>query len=168
MDINGGIPKLVTPPTIYPYEPAVSPDGQKIVFNATWAYGFQKGGLFMVNIDGTGFIQLTQSNDAYPEISPDGKSLVFSSTRDTNNNWFWNIYLITEGFEGVVFNLTGVGGGSNVEPSWSPDSKKIVYASRESISDDFEINILDLDTMQRTKLTDNEIDEHSPNWWWEE
>jgi Tol biopolymer transport system component len=168
LSLNAGTPQLITPPTIYPYSPSVTPDGLRIVFNATWMYGNQKGGLFIVNVDGTGFTQLTQENDTDPEVSPDNKSLVFSSTRDTNNNWFWNIYLTTEGFEGVVFNLTGVGGGSNVEPSWSPDSKKIVYASRESDSADFEINILDLDTRQRTKLTDNTVDDHEPDWWWEE
>lgn len=174
MDINGNAPTLVTPPTIYPYNPAVSPDGQKIVFNADYASVYQKGGIFIVNADGSNLIQLTSENDSNPEISPDNKSLVFSSTRETNHNWFWDVFLTTEDYQGIVFSLTGAknDGSSNVEPSWSPDSKKIVFSRRfydfqNNKWSDFEITALDLETNTTQTLTDNLVDDREPDWRWE-
>lgn len=168
-DINGGSPKLVTPPTIYPYNSSVTPDGQKIVFNADYSFGLQKGGIFIVNTDGTNLIQLTSENDTNPEVSPDNKSLIFSSTRETNHNWFWDVYLTTENYQGIAFNLTNAknSGSSNEDSSWSPDSKKIVFSQRSSISDDFEITIVDLETADFEKLTSNSVNDREPDWWWE-
>ncbi len=169
INIDGSEKQLVTPPTIYPYNPSVSPDGQKIVFNADYVQGNQKGGIFIINTDGTNLIQLTNKNDTNPEISPDGKNLIFSSTRESNHNWFWDVYFSSENFPGIYFRLTNakVSGDSNEDPSWAPDSEKIVFAQKAKGEQDFEIVIYSEDKGFE-KLTANEIDDREPDWWWEE
>ncbi|GAB4526462.1 MAG: hypothetical protein Kow0063_00750 [Anaerolineae bacterium] len=61
--------------------PAVSPDGQSVVFMS-----FRGGNwdIYKVNIDGTGLSQLTTdtANDGLPAWSPDGDMIAFVSNRD--------------------------------------------------------------------------------------
>lgn len=58
--------------------PAWSPDGTRIAFAS------DRGGLFMMNVDGTGLEQLTfegADTDRNPAWSPDGDMIAFESTR---------------------------------------------------------------------------------------
>lgn len=62
-------------------QPAVSPDGQHVVFVA------QSDGnseIYFVNSDGTGLLRLTRNtaDDQTPQFTPDGRKIIFSSNRE--------------------------------------------------------------------------------------
>lgn len=66
--------------------PAWSPDGSRIVFTRDLSDGEQE--LFVIQADGTGEVQLTDTNGAnlQPTWSPDGARIAFTSTRDSGGN----------------------------------------------------------------------------------
>ena len=64
--------------------PALSPDGQRIVFTSRRDDFFLE--IYAVNADGTGLTRLTNNNahDWRPAWSPDGRRIAFISDRDGN------------------------------------------------------------------------------------
>jgi hypothetical protein len=69
--------------------PAWSPDGQRIAFHS---YRDDNWSIFVMNRDGTGFIQLTDAGgtDCVPTWSPDGRYLAFRSNRGGE----WAIWVV--------------------------------------------------------------------------
>ena len=104
------------------WHPAVSPDGEKI------AYVVEKEGhtdLQVMNLDGSGNVNLTDTNKGYwyPSWSPDGKTIATTS-RDTEHG---NLEVGTVAADGSkktqVTNL-----GYNVDtPSFTPTGEHIVF-----------------------------------------
>ncbi|MGI0005903.1 MAG: TolB family protein, partial [Nitrososphaera sp.] len=95
-----------------------SPDGTKIVFAA----GKANGGIYVVNLDGSGLAKLTSSGQK-PDWSPDGTRIVFSAN---------GTLLITNsdgrsGFE----TLPSFSGGEF--PRWSPDGTKILFSKGDGL-----------------------------------
>jgi dipeptidyl aminopeptidase/acylaminoacyl peptidase len=69
------------------FQPNISPDGSKIVYHAQGATGAQFD-LVMINVDGSGRVQLTNSpsfDENNPEWGPDGKTIVYGR-RNTMNS----------------------------------------------------------------------------------
>lgn len=104
------------------WQPAISPDGEKI------AYVVEKEGktdLQVMNLDGTGNVNLTDTNKGYwnPSWSPDGKTIVTTS-RDTI---FGNLELVTVAADGSSkTQLTNL--GYNTEnPVFSPTGEHVVF-----------------------------------------
>jgi len=78
--------------------PALSPDGKRIVFSMQAGRSWH---LFMINVDGSDLAQLTESRsvDVQPTWSPDGKWIAFTSNRGNTdmrhaNKGNWDIWLI--------------------------------------------------------------------------
>ncbi len=100
--------------------PSLSPDGQFLAYSADGP-GDQRD-IFLERVGGRNPINLTAdspANDLHPAFSPDGSLIAFSSDRDGGG-----IYLMGATGE-AVRRLTDT--GSN--PAWSPDGRKIVYAT---------------------------------------
>lgn len=122
-----------------------SPDGSRVTFSsyATEEAARQSATeIFVMNVDGSGLIQLTRdhSHAAFPSWSPDGTRLVYSSYRGTD-------YI--PGCEGstlcpgdlYVINADGTGQRRLTDdpadesmPSWSPDGAAIVFRTGDADS----------------------------------
>lgn len=99
-----------------------SPDNKIIVFgnkNSSFVYNICK-----VNIDGSGYINLTNSNNQQyrPEISPDGLHIVFEEI----DNASYEIKIMDIDGSNMI-NITNTPTSNEHMPSWSPDGKKVMY-----------------------------------------
>jgi len=97
----------------------VSPDRSKVAFEVLG------GNLFVMNLDGTGRLDLGVGNR--PQWSPDSQRLVYMITVDDGHQYLLSdIYSVTiDGTEKV--RLTSTDEKLEMNPSWSPDGKKIVF-----------------------------------------
>lgn len=104
------------------WEPAVSPDGQKI------AYVVEKQGnsdIHVMNIDGTGNHNITNTNKGYwhPQWAPDGKSILTTS-RDTERG---NLELVSINADGSgTKQITRLGYNTDMQ-TFSPDGEHIIF-----------------------------------------
>jgi len=154
----------------YCADPAFSPDGKRIIFasydnseGATSGLNFRPAerGLFVLNLDGPGFVRLTDQADFKPAFSPDGKHIVFESareeqSRDTN---YWNqIFLMdADGSNPIRLARTP---WDNQTPVFSPDGKSIAFTSERT--GDKEIYVMSTDGSGQTRLTNNPADDEQP------
>ncbi|MEN8153503.1 MAG: S41 family peptidase [Acidobacteriota bacterium] len=111
--------------------PAISPDGEKVVFN-------YESDLWIVSSKGGTAYRLTamEGEETSPRFSPDGKWIAFSGSRAGNNN----VYLIPVN-GGEIKQLTFHDSQDNVD-SWSWDSSYIYFtSSRYNNFTSFKVNI---------------------------
>lgn len=94
--------------------PAWSSDGKKIVFD-------KESSLNVMNVDGTGVIQVAAGFDSGPSWSPDGTKIAF----DKLDNGIRRIMLINA--DGTGEKILGGAGLHNLDPRWSPDGTKIAF-----------------------------------------
>lgn len=139
-----------------PNNPAFSPDGLKIAFEAI----SDDISLFILDPDTRQLQPLAphagKYRDANPSWSPDGKRIVFSSDRDPA---FWPVggehasdLYVVEVETGEIRNLTQ-SVDTEFYPSWSPDDSFIayVYAPQGFWG---QLHTLDLQTGKKHRLTD--------------
>ena len=126
--------------------------------------------LYLSNIDGTNLTQITnvEQGACQPSWSPDGSQLVFISPCVGRGDFFETIYNESSLY---VINADGKGlkqltqsPGSDFEPAWSPDGKRIAFTSvREGFR---QIYTLDVNTLAVTLLTNtpNTLENSQPAW----
>ena len=123
--------------------PAVSPDGQSVVFGS-WRTG--KINIWRMDIDGSEPKQLTTGDsDSFPQISPDGKWVVYNSRRSVTPT-VWKVPI--EG--GPSVQLTHE--LSNA-PSISPDGKLIAYQSYDQDAR-YRVTVIPFEGGMPTKILD--------------
>lgn len=155
-------------------EPSFSPDGTKIVFTS------DRDGddnIYMMNVDGTGFTQLTAdpNGDGGPSFSPDGTKIVFSSRRNGNPK----IYVMDAKDEedNVTHDSGPDGEGDNMIPitndpnafdgfaAFSPEQDKIVFSRFLDEYGEREILVIAANgSGDPARLTNNTAADSNPDW----
>ena len=117
--------------------------------------------IFVVDISSKQVRQLTQGNFDEHSIdwSPDGKQLVFASSREPNQDEFFNYDLFTlQLADNSVHRLTATE-YCEYDPLWSPDGKSILYrgthrglTDRETTMEDTHVWIMDADGANRREI----------------
>jgi Tol biopolymer transport system component len=150
--------KRLTNYNVYTAEGVLSPDGKKIVFTS-----LKDGDLdiYTMNVDGTNVKRLTNTvgYDGGPWWSPDGKRIVYRAHHPKDSVELKQYKdLLAQGLirpskvELYVMNADGSDnrqvtalGGANFGPSWTPDGKKIIFASNffAPRSGNFELFLVD-------------------------
>jgi len=141
------------------FDPALSPDGRRIVFR------FQRGDdrtaeIYLMNVDGSQLRNLTrnQAMDYAPSWSPDGKRIVFASDR---GGFFPHIYVMNADGSGP----RRVGRSTGEYPLWSSDGKRIAFGVlMGSSSSSFEIYVMRSDGSNLRRLTRNRVTDNCPSW----
>ena len=126
MPAGGGTARRLTDELMDARQPAWSPDGTRIAFQA---YRATTWNIWTVGSDGSGITQVTGGvfDDREPHWSPDGASIAFSSDRSGN----YDIWTLTVG--GGQFRRMTTDAANDFAPTWSPDGSRISFASdRES------------------------------------
>jgi serine/threonine protein kinase len=109
---------LTSSPGVEQY-PSLSPDGQWVVYSG-WESGHRR--IFLQSIGGQNAFPITKDanvDDDEPAFSPDGEKIAFRSSREGGG-----IFMMGRTGE-AIRRLTSKG----FNPSWSPDSAKIVFAT---------------------------------------
>jgi Tol biopolymer transport system component len=161
MDADGSGQRRLTHTSLYEFFLAWSPDGKRIAYSASDSdYNTT---IWMMDAAGSARTQL--ANGAFPSWSPDGERIAYTAYFAERS------YLAVMNADGSE--RRGLGDASLIrrftntaelseQPAWSPDGKKIAFASME----DGEIYAMNVDGSGRTRLTDiPKRYEHWPPTW---
>lgn len=139
-------------------EPSLSPDGTRIAYCSIRESLYSQ--IYLVNSDGTGDHKVTNFNtgDACgPVWSHDGKKLAFYAFALTHPNRNPEVWVMdSDGSNQKKVTDHGL------DPSWSPDDKHIVFASkRDGI---FQIYVMNADGSNVRRLTSHNSEDSNPVW----
>jgi Tol biopolymer transport system component len=100
----------------------------------------------------------SREEDFQPSISPDGKRVVFSSRRSGNFEiWICN----SDGSSAVQ--VTHINGGLG-DPSWSPDSREIVFYGADTPGKQHHIRKVNVEGGTARRVTTGDFQEVRPSW----
>lgn len=163
INLKGEIIKRLTngPAGAINVEPALSPDGNKIVFSS------ERGGrpmIYVMNSDGTNTKRLTfkGSFNSSPSWSPDGKKIAFAG-QDSGN---FDIFVMDSDGSNLkrITSAQKPNGKSanNEDPSFSSDSRYLVYTSNRTGSN--QIYVSTVDGSEERRVTSDANNYYRPKW----
>ncbi|TJY37759.1 TolB family protein [Pontimicrobium aquaticum] len=161
LNLNDNSLKQITKDSIegvFNIMPRLSPKGDKLLYSGDYIGPKKNAEIFVVNIDGTERINLTNSPsiDRSGSWSPDGSKIVFSSNRSGN----FDLYImLTDGSE--IKQLTDTP-WNETDPDWSPDGNQLVFVS--DASNERQIYLMDIDGSNRLRLTKSGGKDVLPAW----
>jgi Tol biopolymer transport system component len=121
--------------------------------------GPTSGDIFVINPDGSGLEQLTDSPSARnirPDWSPDCQKIAFVSRKDGDDE----IYIMNaDGSEPTRLTNNTF---SDIAPAWSPDGRKIVFQSNRD--GNVEIYTMNADGTDQTRVTNYPGRDQDPDW----
>lgn len=123
-----------------------SPDGSRIAFMHDY-------NLYIMNSDGSNQTQAINGFVRNLAWSPDGSKIAFergASANDSNHYANMDIWVVDLN-SGDTRNLTNTPGVYDGNPSWSPDSTRIVFESWRN--SDIQIYVVDINSLSTTQLT---------------
>jgi Tol biopolymer transport system component len=150
--------------------PALSPDGKKVAFNAGDESNRATWEIYVLNLDTRQEAQLTfnQVIDAHPDWSPDGSKIVFGSFRDAQVKPAGTADIYVMNADGTGLKQMTSSLWEDNDPEWSPDGTKIVFKStRETkIGAREEIYVMNSDGSGAKRLTQTSgwQSDHDPSW----
>jgi len=130
-----------------------SGDGSKVIFRVHGAIGAPSG-VFIMNPDGSNIVQLLERERGQVVLSPDGNFLAFSRQIAAGEFHIYKLNIAS----GEEERLTE--SGLDTGPVWSPDGRKILFASSRDRILSQELYIMNADGSDEHRLTDlsdNEI-----------
>lgn len=136
--------------------PAWLPDGKHIAFMST-RDGLAQ--LYTMNADGSGVARLflSESDDSYPVVSPDGTKIAF--VVGTPGGQDADIYVMgIDGSNATRLTTTG----NNSQPTWSPDSARLAFASTRD--GEYAIYTMRADGSAQTRVTKTPGATMTPTW----
>ena len=95
-----------------------------------------------------------------PKFVPKG-TIAFATNRDGDKNW--EIYEVKVDGTGLR-NLSRCPEGSDIEPAWSPDGRKIAFVSDRNGFLNQDIYVMDADGSNQVRLTYDEAKDYDPAW----
>jgi TolB protein len=100
--------------------PAWSPDGTKLAFGS----GGGAPHIAVVDLDGTGFTQLTttKNGDGEPSWSPDGKQIAYNSSAEGDDVWIMDA-------DGANARKLATAAMGAYQPAFSPDGQWVAYVN---------------------------------------
>jgi Tol biopolymer transport system component len=130
---DGGDVRQVTNDAVFELDPALSPDGTRIVFTAPTASAISQSGLFSVGPKGVGRRALTRpplgSEDLYPSWSPNSGRIAFVRSLDPSGLSAAELWTIRA--DGRDAQRLLVSGNELVGAAWSPDGTRIAFGRLE-------------------------------------
>jgi Tol biopolymer transport system component len=127
--------------------------------------------IYLVNLDQTGLTLLTNMDDGacQPSWSPDGSQIVFISPCLARGEFYENTYNNSSLY---VMNADGSGQkplttvpGSDFDPDWSPDGKRIAFTSLRDGKKDIYVLTLESGAIVRLTTVSGDVQENSqPSW----
>jgi TolB protein len=165
INLKGDIVKRLTrgPAGAINVEPSLNPDGKKIVFSS------DRGGnqmLYTMNEDGSEVKRLTFAGkfNSSPSWSPDGKKIAFAAMAEGENHF--DIFVMnSDGSHIVRITSAKKANGKpahNEDPSFSPDSRYVVYTSNRTGKN--QIYVSSLDGSEERRVTDDSRNYYRPKW----
>jgi serine/threonine protein kinase len=121
-----------TLPILWTPTPAITPTGGGVgqIAFASFRAG-RPPQIFLVNLDGTGLIQITSTQDGacQPAWSPDGGRLVFTSPCPVRRDTYPGSSLWLINPDGTALEALPTAPGGDYDPAWSPDGRRIAFTS---------------------------------------
>ena len=153
MGSNGGGVKLVVDPENGAYEPALSPDGQRVAYR-----GFDGDSILVIKHIESGAEFSIKPPGArwyrFPAWSPDGKRIAYSDEAD--------IFIAeVDPANPNIVQITH-DGNHNQMPSWSPDGRQIAYSS--ALDGNRNIFAIGTNGKDRIRFTNHPGPEEHPDW----
>ena len=138
-------------------DPALSPDGKKVLFVGD-ADGDNE--IYVVNVDGSGRKQLTdnQDDDLAPAWSPDGKRVAWASGPTESAVQIFVMDADGDNQDQITGQVDKAS-----DPSWSPDGDQIAFTAYRTATNP-EIAVVDADGSNFTYLTNNPAQDLRPSW----
>ena len=146
-------------------QPCYSSDGKKVAYT-TWMP--VKGQWYIAVTDRATQQETLYGPGLFPRFSPDGKKLLFQRPRTRAPQWFsiWILDLESENNSEIISSSSWAA----VTPSWSPDSKKIIFAAINKsiqakgayVGDD--IYTIWADGTHLVRLTNDDAPDWNPIW----
>ena len=139
-------------------QPALSPDGQTVVFISNWG---DQPDVVSLPVGGGQPINLTQTPSAQedtPIFSPDGTTIAFASDRDGD----WSIYLMDTDGANARPALSDHAGTDELHPTFTPDGLALVFSSNRA-DGNWDVYTAAIGGSEWTRLTTDPAADRFPN-----